>query len=153
MELFQKPMGSLIYMPNHSGKNTWSLVHGSSRFLDWWPIQNRAFSPTLGQTLLKRCNLKTLQSKISFLFITCIFLWEKLGIGIKNSFLWMMNKKLKKNILWKKVLVCSKGPPFSPSNILWLFFPANVFFLIFFFNIHKKCIWYQFKIFVTKICT
>ena len=44
--------------------------------------------------------------------------------------------------------MCSKGPSLRPSNTLWLF-PLNVFFPLF-FNIHKKCIWYQFKIFSQK---
>ena len=28
MNIFQKPIRSLIYMPNHSGKKTWRLIHG-----------------------------------------------------------------------------------------------------------------------------
>ena len=34
---FQKPMGSLIYMPNYSGKKNWSLIHSLSRLLDYVP--------------------------------------------------------------------------------------------------------------------
>ena len=33
------------------------------------------------------------------------------------------------------------------------FFGPNVFFLIFLFKIHKKCIWYQFKIFSQKFAS
>ena len=50
----------------------------------------------------------------------------------------------------KMLLVCLKGAPLSPSNTLWLI-SANGVFLIFFFNINKKCIWYQLKIFSPKI--
>ena len=50
----------------------------------------------------------------------------------------MLNKS--KNILRKKVLVCSKGLKWAPSNTLRLF-PQNV--CNFFFNIHDKCILYQ----------
>ena len=32
--VLQKPIGSQIYMPNYSGKKTWSLNHGLGRFLD-----------------------------------------------------------------------------------------------------------------------
>ena len=80
----QKSITSIIYMPNYSGKKTCSLIHGLSRFFDYWPLQNRAFSPTL---------------------------WK---------------------LCWNATIWRSCG---------------NFFF---FFNIHKKCIWYQFKIFSQK---
>ena len=31
----QKPIGSLIYIPNYSGKKTWSLIHGLCRVFFW----------------------------------------------------------------------------------------------------------------------
>ena len=51
-------------------------------------------------------------------------------------------EKLKKNILRKKVLVCLKGLKGAPLNTK----NFHKMFLIFFFNIYEKCIWYQFKI-------
>ena len=105
------------------------------------------FSPTLGKTLLKHYNLKTLRSIISFFFITCIFLWKKFWICINCIFYECWGKKIN-NILQKKkkVLISLKGPPLRPLNTLWLFSP-NFFFL---FYIHKKCISYQFEIFSQK---
>ena len=65
----QNPIGSLVYMPNYSGK----------------------------KTLLKRCNLKTLQSQISVFFYYMHILWSKSWIGIKCIFHECWEKKLKKH--------------------------------------------------------
>ena len=73
----------------------------------------------MGKTLLKRCNLKTLWSKISFFYITCIFLWKNLEL-VENAFFMSVEKKIK-TILLKKVLVCSKDLKGAPSNALKLF--------------------------------
>ena len=67
-------------------EKTWSLIHGLSRFFDYWPLQKKAIPPTLGKTLLKCCTLKILRSKLSFFFITCKFLWKKSWIDIKCIF-------------------------------------------------------------------
>ena len=145
---FPKPKGSLVYMPNYSGKKTWSLIHCLSRFLDYWPLQNRALPPTLGKTLLKLCNLKTLQSKISLFFIMCIFLWRKKPwIGIKCIFheCWRTNKK--KTFCKKK---SQKGLKGVPSNTL-KHFSAKCF--DFFFNIMKNGFDINSRFFSTKICT
>ena len=112
-------------MPNYSGKKTCSLIHGLSRFFDYWSQKNLAFSPTLGKTLLKRYNLKTCGQKISFFFITCIFLWKNLEL-VTNRFLRIMKRKLKKKMR-KKIMVYSKGLKGAPLNTLKLSFLQNVF--------------------------
>ena len=127
-------------------KKTCRLTQGLSRFLDQWPLQNRPFPPILGKILLKPCNLKTLRSQISFFFIICIFLWTKSWIGIKCILYESWRKKVKKKFAEKIHSMCFKWPSLSPSNTLW-FFSAKCF-----FNILKKCIWYQCKIFFTEIC-
>ena len=58
-------------------KKTLNLNLGSCSFFYQWSLQNREFSSTLGETLLKRCNLKTLRSKISF-YLLCAYFWEKI---------------------------------------------------------------------------
>ena len=88
---------------------TCSLIHSLSRFLDYWPLQNRAFSPTSGKTFLKRCNLKTLRSNIFFLHFVHIF--------VRIS--WIDIKCIFYDILRKKVIVCLnglKGGPFKHSK-------------------------------------
>ena len=55
-----------------------------------------------------------------------------------------MLKTNQKYFAEKKSFNCLKGPPLSP-NTIW-FFPQSDFF----FNIHKKCIWYKFKILSQK---
>ena len=47
-----------------------------------------AFPPTLGKTLLKRCNLKILQSvkNLIFILLRAYFCEEKKGIGFKRIF-------------------------------------------------------------------
>ena len=134
MIFFQKPIGLLIDMPNYSGNKNLKPNSWFNFFL--WSLQNRAFSPTLGKTL-KRCNLKM-----------CIFLWKNLEL-VLNAFLWMLNKFKKKTFSGKKSHCVFKGRKGGPFESTKTFFSAKCFFS---FNIHKKCISYQFKTFFTKIC-
>ena len=104
------------------------------------------FSPTLRKTLLKRYNLKTLQSIFSFFFITCIFVWKKLWIGIKGIFI-NVEKKLK---TFSRILFSVfYGAPLTPFEHTIIFF-RKVFFFLFVKNIYKKCIWHKFKTFSQK---
>ena len=49
-------------------------------------------------------------------------------------------------MLREKVIVCLKGLKGPLQTHKNSFFPQNVW-IFFFFNIHKKCVWYQFKVF------
>ena len=86
--------------------------------------------------------MKTLRSKISFFLITCLFLWIFLT-SIKCIF-YKCWKKTKKIFSRKKSFSVYEGAPFKPFKHT-MTFSRNSFFLIFFLNIHKKCIWYLFK--------
>ena len=89
-EWFKKKIGSLVYMPNYSGNKMLSFTHGLSRFLNYWPLQNRAFPSTLGKTLLKRCNLKTLPKKS---FLLCAYFCEQTLELALNAFFINVEKK------------------------------------------------------------
>ena len=126
-------------MPNYSGKKNWSLIHCLSRFL---APQKRAFPPTLGKTLLKRCNLKTLWSKVSFFFIALIFLWKNLK-WVENDFFYKYWERKLKLFLEIIFFVCLKGALLTLQTH-YNFFPPYFFF---FFNIYRKYICNQQRIF------
>ena len=71
---------------------------------------------------------------------------KKSWIDIKSIFYELWQKNL--NHFVGKSFSVLEGAPFKPFRNTMTFFPLNVF--IFFFNIHKKCSLYQFKIFVHK---
>ena len=98
------------------------------------------FSPTLGKTLLKRCNLKTLRSKF-LSFLLCAYFCEK----ILNWYQMHFYECWKKNS--EKSHIVFEGPLQTHWN--FVFFSAKCFFK-FFFNIHNKRILYQFKTFFHK---
>ena len=108
MEYFQKPIDSLVYMPNYSGKKSWcNYVFGLMTPPEY------GVSTNIGQNFAETLQFEVLAVKNFFFFITCIFLWKKSWIGGKCIF-----------------HDCLKGLKGTSSNTLKLFFLQNVFFAL-----------------------
>ena len=130
MNIFQKPICSLIYMPNHSGNkklepNSWlKLVFGLMT-----PPKEGVF------TNIEKNFAETLQFEdlavIYIYFFTCIFLWRKSWIGIKCIF-YECGKINIKHFAEKSNSVF-EGLEGGPSNTLKKNCLQNVFFFYFFF--------------------
>ena len=59
-EFVSKTIGSLVYMPNYSGKKTWSLIHGLSFFFGLMTPPELGVSNNIGQNFAEMLQFEDL---------------------------------------------------------------------------------------------